>query len=91
MKHLDTKTLDTAFVRPGTPMLSDVIRHLEENPELFGTRPRDMISGLRRVARALGPAAGRGSGRTGLAAAAPAEGGAGGSWVNAEVVEQCPE
>ena len=56
MKHLDTKALDTAFVRADTPMLSEVIRHLEKNPELFGTRPRDMISGLRRVARALGRA-----------------------------------
>jgi integrase len=53
MKPIDPKTLDTAFVRPNTPMFSDVIRHLEENPELFATRTRDMTSGLRRVARAL--------------------------------------
>jgi integrase len=54
MEHPDTKPFDTAFVRPDSPMFSDVIRHLEENPELFETRTRDMISGLRRVARALG-------------------------------------
>lgn len=52
MKHLDTNSLDTALLRPGTPMFSDVIRYLEDHPE--PPRTRDMISGLRRVARALG-------------------------------------
>jgi hypothetical protein len=49
MKHLDPKALDRAFVRPGTPMLADVIRHLGNTPDLLGTRTRDMISGCRRI------------------------------------------
>lgn len=54
MRRFGPKSLDTAFVRPGTPSFADVICYLEDNPELFSTRTRDMISGLRRVARALG-------------------------------------
>jgi hypothetical protein len=57
MKHIAPKDLERAFVAPGTPMLSDVVRYLHENPELFDdTRTRDMISGLRRLAAALGRA-----------------------------------
>jgi len=55
MEHFDPR-LETAFLRPDTPMLSDAIRQLEDNPDLFATRTRDMISGLRRVAKTLGRA-----------------------------------
>lgn len=54
MKHIDPKTLDVAFLPLDTPMFSDVIRHIETNPELFSTRDRDLVSGLRRVAQAIG-------------------------------------
>lgn len=54
MKHLSLKSLDTSFVRPDTPMFVDVIEHLDRNPDLFDTRTRDLISGLRLVAKALG-------------------------------------
>jgi integrase len=56
MRFIDPKNLETAFVKPGTPMLSDVIERLDEIAMLSPTRRRDMISGLRRVARALGRA-----------------------------------
>jgi hypothetical protein len=55
MKPFDPKQqLDLASLRPGTPMFSDVIRRLQEATDLSQSRVRDMISGLRRVARALG-------------------------------------
>jgi integrase len=54
MKFLDTRRLDTAFVKAGTPMFSDIIEKLGQTNTLTPTRHRDMVSGLRRVARALG-------------------------------------
>lgn len=54
MRHTTPKSFNTALLPPGTPMFSDVIDHLGRNPELLSTRNRDVISGLRRVARALG-------------------------------------
>ena len=53
MNAINPAELDLGFVHPGTPMFSDVIRHLEQKQELAPTRRRDMISGLRRVANAL--------------------------------------
>ncbi|MFD2741177.1 tyrosine-type recombinase/integrase [Sulfitobacter aestuarii] len=44
---------DTAFVRIGTPYFSDVIDAVGADPTLSCTRRRDMVSGLRRVAKAL--------------------------------------
>jgi hypothetical protein len=46
--------LDRSFVPKQTPMFADLIGMLEENSSLKSTRRRDMISGLRRVAKALG-------------------------------------
>ena len=54
MKHLDPNSLDTAFVAPGTRSLADVIEQLLWTLDVFGTRTRDMVSGLRTVARAIG-------------------------------------
>lgn len=57
MRHVAPHTLETAFVRPGTPMLSELIVRLqEEDGSESGLRPdrrRDMISALRRVAVVL--------------------------------------
>ncbi len=48
--------LDTAFLPKTTLMFADLIKALEEDQNLIETRRRDMISGLRRVAKALGRA-----------------------------------
>jgi len=48
--------LDTAFVPVGTPMFTDLIATLKNDQSLKPTRRRDMISGLRRVAKAIGRA-----------------------------------
>ncbi|OWY07858.1 hypothetical protein B6V72_18720 [Thioclava sp. F34-6] len=48
------KQLDLAFIPEDTPMFSDLIVMLEAIEDLSGTRRRDMISGLNRVAKALG-------------------------------------
>lgn len=48
--------LDTALLPNGTAMFSNLIKTLEEDQSLNATRRRDMISGLRRVAKALGRA-----------------------------------
>lgn len=48
--------LDTAFVPKDTPMFSDLITQLQVDESLTETRRRDMISGLRRVSKALGRA-----------------------------------
>ena len=57
MRHMAPRTLETAFVPPGTPMLCDLIVRLqEEDVSESGLRPdrrRDMISALRRVAAVL--------------------------------------
>ena len=57
MNQISPADLETAFVPPGTPMLSDLIRRFEEQPLAeSGLRPerrRDMISALRRASAAL--------------------------------------
>jgi integrase len=54
MNQFTPSQLDTAFVQPGTPMLSDVMREVEVDPGLSRDRRRDILSGLRRMAKALG-------------------------------------
>lgn len=51
--HVDLD-LDLDFVPPSVPMFSDVIASIGRRESLSATRRRDLISGLRRVARALG-------------------------------------
>ncbi|MBY6006708.1 site-specific integrase [Salipiger bermudensis] len=46
--------LDQVFVPAGTPTFQDLINALSAQGSLFPTRERDLISGLRRVAQALG-------------------------------------
>jgi integrase len=46
-------TPDSAFIPKGTPMFSDLVAQLQVDADLTDTRRRDLISGLRRVARAL--------------------------------------
>ena len=57
MNDLCTQPFDFAFVPKGTPMFSDLIDRLSADKTLTETRRRDMISGLRRIAKALGRAA----------------------------------
>lgn len=45
---------DLALIVPGTPFFSDLIHRIAEDHELPATRRRDLASGLRRVAKALG-------------------------------------
>jgi len=54
MAFHDPKQLELAFVPPDTPMLSDVMAKVAEHPGLSHERRRDVQSGLRRVAKALG-------------------------------------
>lgn len=54
MIQFDPYILETAFVKPGTPMFADVIALVETDSELSPTRKRDILSGLRRIAKALG-------------------------------------
>ena len=53
MKRLDPKQLDKAFLVSGCPMFSELVEKLAGDNELSPTRIRDMVSGLRRVAKAL--------------------------------------
>lgn len=46
--------LETAFAHPEAPSFADLIRRLMEAEELSAQRRRDLTSGLRRLARALG-------------------------------------
>lgn len=46
--------LDLAFVPADTPTFSELITQLQSEPNLRATRKRDLISGLNRVAKALG-------------------------------------
>lgn len=46
--------VDMAFMPMTTPMFTDLILTLENDRNLKATRRRDMISGLRRVAKAIG-------------------------------------
>lgn len=54
MLRFDPKRLDTAFVQPGTPSFAKVMIRIDADTELTSTRRRDILSGLRRVAKALG-------------------------------------
>ena len=47
------KILDTAFVVTGTPMFSDLIKQIQSDSSLSNERRRDLVSGLKRVAKAL--------------------------------------
>lgn len=51
--HTPLRT-DLAFVAPLTPMFADLVGRLTADTMVSQTRRRDMISGLRRVAKALG-------------------------------------
>jgi hypothetical protein len=57
MNDLSMQPLDFAFVPKGTPMFSDLIVRLLADESLTETRRRDMISGLRRIAKAVNRAA----------------------------------
>lgn len=65
MAQMSFIPLDMAFVPQGTPMFADLIVRLMSDTSLSETRRRDLISGLRRVAKALNrapedvPASGR--------------------------------
>lgn len=54
MAFHDPKQLEMAFLPPGTPMFSEVIAKVAEHPDLSHERRRDIQSGLRRVAKAVG-------------------------------------
>jgi len=54
MSYLPKIDLDMAFVPKGTPMFSDLISSMQSDQTLKPTRRRDMISGLNRVAKAIG-------------------------------------
>jgi integrase len=54
MTHFSQIDINQAFVPEDTPMFSDLIARIGEDGGLKSTRRRDMISGLRRVAKALG-------------------------------------
>jgi integrase len=56
MSKIDPKRLQTAFVRVGTPMFSEVMAQAAQHSDLSHDRRRDIQSGLRRVAKALGRA-----------------------------------
>ena len=56
MKDFTAEELNTALLPHQTPMLSDVIDKIEADTTLSPIRKRDMISGLKRVAKALGKA-----------------------------------
>ncbi len=53
MKHIDPKHLEKAFLHNGCPMFSEIVGKLAGDKGLSPTRIRDMISGLRRVAKAV--------------------------------------
>lgn len=54
MIQIDPKKLETALLQPGTLMLGDVITRINSDESLSPTRRRDMVSGLNRVANAIG-------------------------------------
>lgn len=54
MAYIDPKQLEMAFLPVGTPMVSEVMAQVAEDPDLSHERRRDIQSGLRRVAKALG-------------------------------------
>jgi integrase len=54
MSYSPKINLDMAFVPKGTPTFADLIASIETDQDLKTTRRRDMISGLSRVAKAIG-------------------------------------
>ena len=56
MKTFSTEDLSKALLPADTPMFSDLIEQIKSDSSLSSTRKRDMISGLQRVATALGMA-----------------------------------
>lgn len=54
MKTIHPNQIEMALFPAGTPTFASVIRELEADPNLGDLRKRDLISGLRRVAKALG-------------------------------------
>lgn len=54
MIPIDPKKLETALLQPGTLMFAEVISRISSDMSLPPTRRRDMVSGLRRVANAIG-------------------------------------
>ena len=54
MKHTDPKQLKLALIPDDTPTLGNVMDRIQTAPDLSDGRRRDMLSGLRRVASALG-------------------------------------
>lgn len=54
MIQIDPKRLETALLQPGTLMLAEVIIRINSDVSVPPTRRRDMVSGLRRVANAIG-------------------------------------
>lgn len=53
MKDFSAEDLNIALLSHQTPMLSDVIDKVDADTALTPTRKRDMISGLKRIAKAL--------------------------------------
>ncbi|MBV0914219.1 site-specific integrase [Anianabacter salinae] len=47
-------SLDSIFVAPSTPSFADLIDQIGRNDDLSNVRRKDLVSGLRRVAEALG-------------------------------------
>ena len=52
MKH--PKLIEMALMPAGTPTFADITQKLDADPDLSDLRRRDLVSGLRRVAKALG-------------------------------------
>lgn len=53
MTNFDRKLLDTAFLKPGTPMIASVMSDIIGDETISATRKRDLLSGLRRISKAL--------------------------------------
>jgi integrase len=54
MAYIDPDRLQTVFLQVGTPMFADIMAQVASHPNLSHERRRDIQSGLRRVAKALG-------------------------------------
>lgn len=54
MKTIDPNQIKLAIIPKGTPTFAAIIQKLEADPGLADLRKRDLISGLRRVSKALG-------------------------------------
>lgn len=54
MTHLTPIDLDTAFAHPDAPSFAALMERLDRDLELSPERRRDLVSGLRRLAKALG-------------------------------------